>query len=162
MDDERLPKRLFYVATDTARQGGQKRCDKDTLLINCKLTRKPRRTSPRITGLEKSSEGRSSKLRNQPDRLNQSQKSSPQVSNASDPQHQHPTPANMPILSTNTSLADRYRQTTPDIILQQPAASANAPSSHLHQPINKPTTTTTTTTTTTKITTIKTASCRSQ
>ncbi|BHF68550.1 regulation of alternative mRNA splicing, via spliceosome [Sparganum proliferum] len=75
---------------------------------------------PYLNRLANSSEYRSSKLRNQPGRRCQNQKSSPQVSNASDPQHQHPTPANRPILSTNILRADRYRQTSLDMILQQP------------------------------------------
>nr|VZI06603.1 unnamed protein product [Spirometra erinaceieuropaei] len=120
MDDERLPKRLFYgdVATGCRRQGGQIRRYKDTLKSSLKrLQMNPTNwggARTRSTDLEEDNEDRRCDLRSQPHRRRQSQMRSPKITSSPSTQRRRTTASNVSSMSTDIPGSNRTCWTSSD------------------------------------------------
>ncbi|BHF68088.1 hypothetical protein SprV_0301111800 [Sparganum proliferum] len=108
MDDERLPKRLFYgdVATGSRRRGGQIRPYKDTLMSSLKRlkinpTKWEELALDRPSDLDEDSEDRRCDLRSQPHRRRQSETRSTQITTAPLMQRRRTTDSNMSSMPTD-------------------------------------------------------------
>ncbi|VDL85224.1 unnamed protein product [Schistocephalus solidus] len=146
MDDERLPKRLFYgdisMGSRTTLQGHSEDVPEETEDQPGNLGG-PR---PEPSCLEKDSEDRGSNLRSQQDRHRQDQKSGTKVTSALDQRRQCPGPSNMPTLFTHLPTYSDSPSLAPGISSITPTIIENT--SQYLSPVTLNTTTTAATTTT--------------
>ncbi|BHF59654.1 hypothetical protein SprV_0100261500 [Sparganum proliferum] len=128
MDDERLPKRLFYgdVATGSRRQGGQVRRYKRTLKTSEDLPEAPENQPdelgiprPGSTDLAESSKDRRNSLRSHIHCRLQSQTRGSQIPFASNSQRQRSTASNMHTVPADVPGTNQSHRTPSDAMRQQ-------------------------------------------
>ncbi|BHF85781.1 hypothetical protein SprV_1002895300 [Sparganum proliferum] len=122
MDDERLPKRLFYgdVATgypEVIPEASPNQPDKLG------------RARPRSTDLEEGSEDRRCDLRSQPHRCRQSETRSPQITTSTSTFRRRTTASNVSPMPTDIPGSNRTCYTSSDQLRLSPSSSSSTPSS---------------------------------